>query len=72
MSEPVERSLRSTRRRATVTISAPAASIARSVSAMSSYLPVPTISRLWKLRPAMTSGSRTATGAWASTMAGPV
>ena len=57
MSEPDERSLRSTRRSATVTISAPEASMARSVSATSLYLPVPTIRRLSKLRPAMTSGS---------------
>src|SRR5690606_28221246 len=40
-----------TRRTATVTISAPLASIARRVSAKSLYLPVPTISRERNVRP---------------------
>ena len=57
MSEFGPRSFTSTRRRATVMISAPEASIARSVVSMSVYFPVPTIKRLSKLRPAMTSGS---------------
>src|SRR5579862_5950138 len=43
---------RFTRRRATVTISAPAASAAAAFWAQSLYLPVPTISRERKLRPA--------------------
>ena len=42
---------------ATVTISAPVASIAASVCATSVYFPVPTMSRLSKPCPAMTSGS---------------
>src|SRR5439155_26381832 len=46
-----------TRRTATVTISAPDASIARRVSAKDAYLPVPTISRERYSRPASTKGS---------------
>src|SRR5215831_1869656 len=45
------------RRMATVTISAPEASIAARVSPKSLYLPVPTRSRERYARPAMTSGS---------------
>src|SRR5438132_2587817 len=46
-----------TRRTATVTISAPEASIARRVSAKDAYLPVPTISRERYSRPASRKGS---------------
>src|ERR1043166_4625850 len=46
-----------TRRTATVTISAPAAPIARPVSAKDAYLPVPTISRERYSRPASRKGS---------------
>src|SRR5437868_5605226 len=46
-----------TRRTATVTISAPEASIARRVSSKSLYLPVPTMSRERYSRPASTNGS---------------
>src|SRR4051812_12303627 len=48
---------RSTRRTATVTISAPDASIAWAMTPWSRYLPVPTIRRDRKLRPAMVRGS---------------
>src|SRR2546422_11702411 len=48
-----------TRRTATVTISAPAASTACRVSANERYLPVPTISRERYSRPASTKGSFT-------------
>src|SRR5688572_14026124 len=41
---------RSTRRSATVTISAPEAAIASRVSSFEAYLPVPTMMRDWKLR----------------------
>src|SRR6187549_2947723 len=47
--EPELLSFKSTRRRATVTISAPEASSAASVSATSAYFPVPTRSRERKL-----------------------
>src|SRR6266516_2594643 len=51
---------RSTRRTATVTISAPDASIARCIVSLSRYFPVPTRRREWTVRPAMVSGvSRT-------------
>src|SRR5438132_4661725 len=46
-----------TRRTATVTISAPEASIARRVSAKDAYLPVPTIRRERYSRPASRKGS---------------
>src|ERR1051326_1855158 len=46
-----------TRRTATVTISAPDASCARTISAGDGYLPVPTISRDVKVLPAITSSS---------------
>jgi hypothetical protein len=46
-----------TRRTATVTISAPAASTARRVSSNERYLPVPTISRERYSRPASVKGS---------------
>src|SRR5579859_7359561 len=46
-----------TRRTATVTISAPLASTAARVSAKSRYLPVPTISRDLKVRPANSNAS---------------
>src|SRR5829696_5287085 len=51
-----------TRRTATVTISAPAASCAWAMTAKDEYLPVPTISRDVNVRPAMTSGSGVAMG----------
>ncbi len=47
---------RSTRRTATVTTSAPAASMARTISSLLRYLPVPTISRERSSRPAITNG----------------
>src|SRR5258705_1936036 len=47
---------RSTRRTATVTISAPEASMARRIVALSGYLPVPTIRRDWNVRPPIVSG----------------
>src|SRR5690606_30622285 len=53
------------RRIATVTISAPLASVARRVSSRSLYLPVPTSRRERKARPAMISGS------WWSVIAAP-
>src|SRR5437016_988216 len=46
-----------TRRTATVTISAPLASIARAVSSPDLYLPVPTINRDRNCRPARNNGS---------------
>src|SRR6266496_4517448 len=49
---------RSTRRTATVTTSAPDASIASIIVSFESYLPVPTISRDRNSRPAMVSGKR--------------
>ena len=52
----MERS-RLTRRTATVTISAPEASMAAAVSGPSLYLPVPTMRRERKRRPAMTRSS---------------
>src|SRR4030095_958973 len=45
-----------TRRTATVTISAPDASKACAITANDEYLPVPTIKRDLKVRPAMTNG----------------
>src|SRR2546425_6222064 len=55
---------RSTRRTATVTISAPDASIARVIVSLSGYLPVPTMSRDWNVRPPMVrSVSRTRSSA---------
>src|SRR5581483_10578999 len=51
------RSVILTRRTATVTISAPLASTAARVSAKSRYLPVPTISREVKTRPASSKES---------------
>src|SRR5215208_3184080 len=51
-----------TRRTATVTISAPAASWACAITANEEYLPVPTISRDVNVRPAMTRGSEVAMG----------
>src|SRR3989338_9190071 len=45
------------RRIATVTISAPEASMAARACAKSLYLPVPTSSREWKVRQAIRSGS---------------
>src|SRR6185437_12746957 len=48
---------RFTRRTATVTISAPDASIARVMSSFVAYLPVPTSSREWNSRPPITSGA---------------
>src|SRR5215468_387327 len=50
-------SARLTRRTATVTMSAPEAACARAISSKLRYLPVPTISRDLKARPAMTSWS---------------
>src|SRR5262249_33377478 len=50
---------RFTRRTATVTISAPLASIARAVSCPDLYFPVPTISLERNARPAMMRGSMT-------------
>src|SRR5262245_15924132 len=47
---------RFTRRTATVTISAPAASMERTMLSLSRYLPVPRIRRERNVRPAMTSG----------------
>src|SRR5947208_16502787 len=47
---------RSTRRTATVTISAPDASIARRMVSWSRYFPVPTMRREWNVRPPMASG----------------
>src|SRR5881275_789411 len=47
---------RSTRRTATVTISAPDASMARTIVSLSRYLPVPTMRREWKVRPPMVNG----------------
>src|SRR5689334_24900788 len=51
---------RSTRRTATVTISAPDASIARTISSFERYLPVPTIRRDRNARPAISSGASSA------------
>ena len=51
---------RSTRRRATVTISVPEASRASRITSNEPNLPVPTISREPNARPAMTSGSASA------------
>ncbi len=51
----MERS-RFTRRTATVTTSAPDASIARVIVSMSEYLPVPTMRRDWNVRPPIVSG----------------
>src|SRR5689334_10487825 len=48
-----------TRRTATVTISAPDASCARTITGYDGYLPVPTMRREVKVRSAMTSGSIT-------------
>ncbi len=48
-----ERSARSTRRTATVTISAPEASWAARMVSKSVYLPVPRIRREWKVRSAI-------------------
>src|SRR5712692_10505996 len=56
-SDSLERSVRLTRRTATVTISAPEAAWARAISGKLRYLPVPTIKRDWKARPAITSES---------------
>src|SRR3990172_520286 len=53
-------SVRLTRRTATVTISAPEASCACTISCGVRYFPVPTISRERKRRPAITSASWTA------------
>src|SRR5437667_8449670 len=47
---------RSTRRTATVTISAPDASIARAIVSLSRYFPVPTMRRDWNERPPMVKG----------------
>src|SRR3989454_463331 len=47
---------RSTRRTATVTISAPDASIARAIVSLSRYFPVPTMRREWNERPPMVNG----------------
>src|SRR6185503_2898903 len=49
-----------TRRTATVTISAPAASVARRVSSNERYFPEPVISRDWYDLPASTNGSSSA------------
>src|SRR6185503_6496734 len=49
-----------TRRTATVTISAPAASVARRVSSNERYLPEPVINRDWYVLPASTNGSSSA------------
>src|SRR5689334_3319295 len=51
-----------TRRTATVTISAPEASWARTITGYDGYLPVPTMSREVNVRSAMTSGSVSVTG----------
>src|SRR5258707_12651375 len=50
-------SVKFTRRTATVTISAPEAACARAISGKLRYLPVPTIKRDRKARPAITSES---------------
>src|SRR5690242_10351760 len=55
MLSSLERS-RSTRRTATVTTSAPDASMARIISSLERYLPVPTSRREWNTRPPMVSG----------------
>src|ERR1041385_3101538 len=47
---------RSTRRTATVTTSAPDASMARSISSLERYLPVPTSRREWNTRPPIVRG----------------
>src|SRR5437667_219338 len=46
----------SSSRTATVTISAPDASMARTIVSLSRYLPVPTMRREWKVRPPMVNG----------------
>src|SRR5439155_15167430 len=51
----LERS-KSTRRTATVTTAAPDASMARSISSLERYLPVPTSRREWNTRPPMVRG----------------
>ena len=59
MSSRMERlagSSKSMRRRATVTISAPEAARAATISALERYFPVPSKRRLVKSRPAMVSG----------------
>src|SRR6267378_2488236 len=56
-SDSFERSVRLTRRTATVTMSAPEAAWARPISWKLRYLPVPTISRDRNARPAITSRS---------------
>src|SRR5437660_12866517 len=55
MLSSLERS-RSTRRTATVTTAAPEASMARSISALERYVPVPTSRREWNTRPPMVRG----------------
>src|SRR6185503_16435416 len=52
-----ERSLMFTRRTATVTISAPEASCACTITGLDGYLPVPMIRREVNVRPAIVSGS---------------
>src|SRR5262245_41439566 len=56
-SAPSPRAVRSTRRKATVTISVPDASCAAFITACDGYLPAPTTRREWNVRPAMTSGA---------------
>src|ERR1035438_8310881 len=51
--DSLERSVRLTRRTATVTTSAPEAAWQRAISGKLLYLPVPTNRREWKVRPAM-------------------
>jgi hypothetical protein len=65
MSSRIERlagSSKSIRRRATVTISVPEADERGARLVAGRYLPVPSIRRLAKVRPAMTSGASAATG----------
>src|SRR5690348_7906129 len=56
-SDSLERSVRFTRRTATVTMSAPEAACARAISGKLRYFPVPTISRDLNARPAMIRSS---------------
>src|SRR3990172_4823524 len=62
MLSSLERS-RFTRRTATVTTSAPDASMARTMASLDWYLPVPTMRREWRVRSPMTSGVSVNAGA---------
>ena len=69
-SDSFERSVRFTRRTATVTISAPEISRASFISGKVAYLPVPTMRREANVRPPKTKGSEDADGAAAGEVGG--